>query len=199
VVVGTGDRTQNSNLSVDEPNIQGVIEDDILTVSVPVTSLLSRPSSGKLQLRLLSVDGATELSVVELPYSLEAEETGTLTGSIPAPQGLESQANLVSFNVRVDDGTPKGLRVTRSLLYVVPLYELRVEGPAVVRKGREASYRVRTHDAMRNRPLEAQEVTFEVMQNDRVQETHVVPPKLRATPRSTCYWKRPEISRCERA
>ncbi|HKY36006.1 MAG TPA: MG2 domain-containing protein [Polyangiaceae bacterium] len=178
VVIGDGDRAENGVLSINEANIRGTIEDGTMTVNVPVTSLVDRDTSGTLSLRLLSVDGKEELGVVELPYSLTAQESATLNASLDAPEGIEAQQDLVGFNVRVDDGSTKGLRVTRSLLYVIPQYDLRVEGPAALRQSREGYYRVRVQDALDNRPLEGQEVTFEVLQNDEVVQTETVTTEM---------------------
>lgn len=171
VTVGDGDRADDGVLSVDEPNIRGSIEDGTLSVSVPVTSLVDRATSGTLTLRLLSVDGAEELARVALPYSLAGGASDTLTGTLDAPDELKGQADLVRYNVRVEGGTDAGLRVTRSLLYVVPLYELRVEGPGALRVGRDGYYRVRVQNTLDNTPLEGEEVTFDVLQDDVVVHT----------------------------
>jgi hypothetical protein len=175
VVEGAGDHTENGVLSLDEAKLRGNIEDGTLTVDVPVTSLVDHPTSGKLVLRLLGVDGKDELGSVELPYSLAAEESATLSASLAAPSGITAQSDLVSYNLRVDDGAAKpNLRVTRSLMYVVPLLDLRMEGPATLRPTRDGFYRVRVQNALDNTPVEGQGVTFEVVQNDEVVQTEDV-------------------------
>ncbi len=172
VVKGAGDHTDNGVVSIDEAKIRGSIEDGTLAVDVPVTSLVERDASGTLILHLISVDGADELGTVELPYSLKAGESATLSASLAAPDGISEQADLVRWNVRVDDGTAKSsLRVTRSLMYVVPLLDLRVEGPATLHPGRDSFYRVRVQDTLDNAPVEGQDVTFELVQNDEVVQT----------------------------
>src|SRR5690242_5198236 len=95
VVVGNGDHADNGVLSVDEPKIRGSIEDGTLSVDVPVTSLVDKDISGKLNLRLISVDGAKELGTVELPYELAAGASDTLTASLDAPPDLAAQSDLV--------------------------------------------------------------------------------------------------------
>src|SRR6187549_1583321 len=82
VTQGTGDRSENGVLSVDEAKIRGSIEDGTLSIDVPVTSLVDHDVSGKLMLHLLSVDGKNELGSVELPYALAAEESATLSASL---------------------------------------------------------------------------------------------------------------------
>src|SRR6185436_10122835 len=88
VVEGSGDHPENGVVSVDEAAIRGSIDDGTLTVNVPVTSLLDHDASGKLILHLTSVDGADELGSVELPYSLAAGESSTLSGSLTAPDPI---------------------------------------------------------------------------------------------------------------
>ncbi len=175
VVQGSGDHAENGVLSVDEAKIRGSIADGTLSVEVPVTSLVDHAASGKLMLRLLGVDGKEEVGSVELPYSLEAEESATLSASLAAPEGLDAQSDLVAYSVRVDDGAAKpSLRVTRSLMYVVPLLDLRVEGPGTLRPARDGYYRVRVQNALDNAPVEGQDVTFELLQNDEVVQTQDV-------------------------
>jgi hypothetical protein len=91
-----------------------------LTVNVPVTSLLDRDAAGMLKLRLQDVDGSKDRGVVDLPYSLAAGATATLTGTLAAPTSVSSQSDFVQWNVRVDDGTTGALRVTRSLRGAAP-------------------------------------------------------------------------------
>lgn len=172
VVAGNGDHTDNGVVAVDEDNIRGSIEDGTLSVEVPVSSLVSRDTSGTLMLHLVSVDGKEELGKVDLPYALGANESATLSASLAAPDGLAEQADLVSFNVVVDDGATKSkLQVTRSLMYVVPLLDLRVDGPATLRPGRDAFYRVLVQNTLDNTPIEGQDVTFELLENDEVVQT----------------------------
>jgi hypothetical protein len=174
VVVGDGDQDRNGDLSVDESAITGNIEDGYLKVDVPVTSLVDKRIGGKLKLRLLSVDGERELGTVDLPYDLEAEASDILSAELQAPDGIELQSDLVRFNVRVDDNKAGGLRVTRSLMYVVPLYDLRLEGPGKLRKGRSAAYRVRAENALNRQPLEGLDVTLEVLSEEELMEVHEV-------------------------
>src|SRR3954463_7997066 len=151
VVKGTGDHADDGVVSVDEAKLRGRIEDGPLAVEVPVTSLVDHTASGTVVLHLTSVDGADGLASVELPYSLKAGKSATLSASLDAPEGITEQADLVRWNVRIDDGTAKSnLRITRSLMYVVPLLDLRVEGPAPLHPGRDPYYRVRVQDMLDN-------------------------------------------------
>ena len=173
--VGTGDKAENGLVAVDEPNITASIDGTTLTVNVPVTSLLDRDAVGSLKLRLQDVAGSHDRGVINLPYSLAAGASATLSGTLGAPADVASQSDFVKWNVRIDDDSASGLRVTRSLLYVLPFDELTVEGPATVRKGREVSYRVRTEDAFKHhQPLGAKQVTFDLTQNDTLVQTQTV-------------------------
>jgi hypothetical protein len=58
---------------------------------------------------------------------------------------LASQADWVRHSVRITSPEVKDLRVTRSLLTALGSYEVRIEGPATVTRGRQASYRVPTN------------------------------------------------------
>lgn len=174
VMSGAGDRTDNGVVSVDEAKIRGTIEGSKLSVDIPVKSLVAERAKGSLTLHLISVDGKDELGSVEVPYELDAEESATLSASIAAPKHLAAQQDLVGYSLRLDDGAKDGLRVTRSLMYVVPLLDLSVEGPATLRPLRDAFYRVRVQNQLDGAPVEGQGVTFEVMENDQVVQTEDV-------------------------
>jgi alpha-2-macroglobulin-like protein len=172
--LGNTDKPDNGVVSVDEPNITGSIDGTTLAVNVPVTSLVDHDTTGTLKLRLQDVDGLTDRGVVDLPYSLAAGESATLSGTLTAPTDASTQSDFVKSNVRVDDGSPGGLRVTRSLMYVLPLDEVTVEGPSTVHKGREVSYRVRVQDGIKHQPISDRKVTFELRQNDKVVQTQTI-------------------------
>lgn len=171
VTQGAGDHADNGVLAVDEPKIRGGIDEGKLTIEVPVSAIVDRDVKGELTLRLLSVDGGEELEAVKLPYSLGAEESAVLSATLAAPEGLTEQADLVRYNVRVDEGASSKLRVTRSLRYVVPLLDLRVEGPATLHPNRDGFYRLRVQDVLDGTPVEGQPVTFELLENDEVVQT----------------------------
>ena len=171
VAQGAGDHADNGVLAVDEAKIRGSIDEGTLRIDVPVSSLVDRDVKGELTLRLLSVDGKEELEAVKVPYSLGAAQDATLTASLTAPEGLTEQADLVRYSVRIDEGATSKLRVTRSLRYVVPLLDLRVEGPATLHPSRDGFYRLRVQDVLDGSPVEGQDVTFELVENDVVVET----------------------------
>jgi len=172
--VGSSGRADNGIVSVDKQGLTGSIDGTTLTVNVPVTSLVDHEASGNLRLHLQSVDGKSDLGSVDLPYTLAAGDHQTLTGTLTAPTGVTTQSDYVLQSVRVDDGTESGLRVIKSLLYVLPLTDLTVEGPSTLRPGREASYRVRAEDGRLHRPLPNQAVTFDLLQDDQVVQSKTV-------------------------
>jgi len=168
VTHGSGDQSENGVVSVDEAKLRGRVADGSLTVEIPVTSIADHEASGKLRVRLMSVDGTEEHAAVEVGYSLGAKEAATLSARLAAPEGIQAQSDLVEYNVVVDDGAKAGLQVTRSLMYVVPLLDLRVEGAANLRPGRESFYRVRVQNTLENAPVDGQPVTFELLENGQV-------------------------------
>ena len=179
VVEGDGDHADNGVVSVQEAGIRGTIVDGTLSVQVPITSMVARDVSGTLTLHLVSVDGKDKLGRVEIPYALGPEESTNVSASLAAPEGVTEQADLVRWKVLIDEAaTPSKLRVTRSLLYVVPLLELRVEGPGNLRPGRDAFYRVLVQDRHDNTPVEGQAVTFELLENDVVIQTQEATTEL---------------------
>ncbi len=172
--IGNSGRNDNGVVSVDKQNLTGSIDGSTLTVNVPVTSLVTHATSGTLKLHLQSVDGATDFGSVDLPYTLAAGDHQTLTGSLQAPANIKTQSDYVLQSVRIDDGTTNGLRVIKSLLYVLPLTDLTVEGPSTLRAGREASYRVRAEDGFKHQPLSSQAVTLDLLQGDQVVQSKTV-------------------------
>jgi uncharacterized protein YfaS (alpha-2-macroglobulin family) len=146
------DRPDNGVVAVNEALITGRIEAGLLKVEVPVSSLVDRAAKGALRVHLRSVDGSTSLGTVDVPYELDPRASALLELSLPAPEAT-TQPELVDFSVRVDDGTSSGLRITRSLLRVVPPHDIRIDGPAKLRQKREATYRVRAEDAYSHKPL----------------------------------------------
>ena len=126
---------------------------------------------GSLKLRLQEA-GSHDRGVIHLPYSLAAGASATLgtLGWLMSPVSW-----IAEWNVRIDDDSASGLRVTRSLAYVLPFDVDRRGARATVRKGREVSYRVRTEDAFKHhQPLGAKQVTFDLTQNDTLVQTQTV-------------------------
>jgi hypothetical protein len=135
---GTADRPNNGLVEVDKLKITGSFEGGMLRLTVPVRAVDPHGASGTLRVRLLDVQGVTTASEVSLPYALGPGAAASLQTSLLAlaPAGLAGEADLVRWNVRIDDDKPASLRVTRSLLLVIPPHDVRLEGPSSVTSGR---------------------------------------------------------------
>ncbi len=166
--IGTPDRSQNGLISVDEPKLSGNIEDGTLRIDVPVTVVATHDVAGTIHVRLQNVDGTTVYEEVAIDFALTAGESTVLSADLSAPENVTAQADLVQYNVRVDDGSSEGLRVTKSLLYVVPLVDVRLEGPKNVRKGKSASYRVSARHAVTQAPIPDFPVELDMTSNGTV-------------------------------
>ena len=170
-IVGRPDVAGDDAIAIDEAAITGSLASSTLKVEIPLTARAT--TSGKLNVRLVSVDGQRELSRAVLDYSLQSGASATLTTSLDAPADLSAQSDLVAYNVVIDDGRAKGVRVIRSLMYVVPLYEVALEGPSTLRKGKPGSYRVKTQDGLSKRPLAGYDVDLDIDRNGTVEHRTV--------------------------
>lgn len=165
--VGPQDKPSNGAIAVNEAELRGDIAQGKLRLRVPVESLTDG-ASGKLAIRLLSVDGTQEAGRAELAYDLVGRESRVLTVQLDAPASTQ-QHELVNYLVRIESASEpangRAVRISRSLLHVVPLYELEVRGPKRVRQGRPASYRVRAQDVLTREPVSDLEIVVDVEQN----------------------------------
>ncbi len=159
-----GDNPQNGQLSVDEAAITGSVAAGKLHLSIPVHSKLSAGAQNTLTVQILSVDAAHQTSSVDLPFWLDGNQSRTVETDLALPTDISRQADLVRYVVRVTDGQASGLQVTRSLLYVVPRYDLRIDGPATLVKGKPAAWRARTLDPVNGQPVAGQTVNLTLAQ-----------------------------------
>jgi hypothetical protein len=144
VTLGKVDHLSNGLVSVDESAIRGAIHDGSMTLTIPVHA--EKGGAGTLSAALITVDGKSTLAVGDIAYAVPRGQSADLETTLTLPGDLKSQADRVRFSVRVFDAAASSLQVTRSLLYVVPPYELRLEGPSKVHADKRASYRVRASD-----------------------------------------------------
>jgi uncharacterized protein YfaS (alpha-2-macroglobulin family) len=169
VNVGQGDRGDNGQISIDETKLAATVESETLKVTIPISAIGTTAASGTLNVRVIDVQGTNVVSSIPLTYSLPAGGASNFVAQLPAPAGLVKQENLVGFNLRIDDTA--GLRITRSLLYVVTPYDVRLEGPATVTRGKGASYRVRAESVMTKTPIAGVPVQLVVMQGEQPVQT----------------------------
>lgn len=168
--VGTPDQVANGAISVDEAGIVGTASAGQLSLRVPLRTVDNKAAAGELVVSLRSVDDASVLHSQTLPYEVAGGDEAELVAEFELPEGADVQAKLVPWNVRVSDGTDGGVRITRSLLHVLPAYEVRMDGPANVKAGRGSSYRIQTRDALSLQPLIDYPISLGVYLDDELRD-----------------------------
>ncbi|WP_437603905.1 MG2 domain-containing protein [Sorangium sp. So ce590] len=149
---GRPDQPQNGTIEVDEAQLRGVIEEGDLRLRIPVRNLTTGATRGHLRVTLVDIDADKEQGTTEVDVEISSAAAATAEARLPAP-AVSAQPGLARYLVRIDDGSERGLLVTRSLLRVIPPYDVQLEGPARVVRGRAASYRVRATDAFTHQPV----------------------------------------------
>ncbi|WP_437942506.1 MG2 domain-containing protein [Sorangium sp. So ce341] len=158
---GRPDQPRNGTIEVDEAKLRGVIEEGDLRLQIPVRNLTAGATRGHLRVTLVDLGADKEQGTTEVDVDISSSAAATAEARLPAP-AVSDQPGLARYLVRIDDGSEKGLLVTRSLLRVIPPYDVRLEGPARVVRGRAASYRVRATDAFSHQPMPSVEVELAV-------------------------------------
>src|SRR5579859_3029296 len=156
-------RTENGRIAIDKTSLVGSIDGGTLSLGFAVRAVGPQAASGVLHARLLDVKGSTTVGETVASYRVDPGGTASVQATLPAPPGLTDQADLALWNVRIDDGATASLRVTRSMLLTVPPYEVRLEGPAAVNRGKALSYRVRAQDPIRHTPVANAKVSLDVL------------------------------------
>ena len=159
---GGGDKPSNGTIRVDEGSLRGHIEGGLLQLSFDVVPESGKSTAGTLNVQMLSVDNATKHQAHDVSFDAMSGKRVTVTTTLSLESAIEEQYDLVGFNVRVTDGASGGLRVTRSLLYVLEAYELVLEGPSTAVRGKPATFRARTLDPVSNKALSGYPVELTV-------------------------------------
>ncbi|WP_437581534.1 MG2 domain-containing protein [Sorangium sp. So ce887] len=149
---GRPDQPQNGTIEVDEAQLRGVIEEGDLRLRIPVRNLTTGATRGHLRVTLVDIDADKEQGTTDVDVEISSAAAATAEARLPAP-AVSAQPGLARYLVRIDDGSERGLLVTRSLLRVIPPYDVQLEGPSRVVRGRAASYRVRATDAFTHQPV----------------------------------------------
>jgi hypothetical protein len=160
----------NASIHVDAAGITGHVENGRLLASIPVTARGN--GSGSLNVSLHSVDDEQSFATAAVDYTLSEGEAATLEASLPLPAGIGGQADLVKFNLAVSAAGQLG--IIRSLEYVIPPYEVQLEGPARVSAGKGVSYRVAARDAVTHAPLASQPVAVTLGVDGAEPESHLL-------------------------
>ncbi|HEX7599174.1 MAG TPA: MG2 domain-containing protein, partial [Polyangia bacterium] len=156
---GKGDNSQTAHLTVDEAGITGQVAGDVIHLQIPVSNRDTGQSAGSLKVAIINVDGTKTNETQAVPFQLGPGESRALSVDFRVLPDVANQPDWVKSSVLITSPEVKDLRVTRSLLTALGNYEVRIEGPTNVTRGRQASYRVRTQDP----------VTFQVLPNAPVQ------------------------------
>jgi hypothetical protein len=116
---------------------------------------------------VVKVDGSETFSTADF-----AKRDDGALATLKLPSGLDSQADLVEWNLRIErEGSSKQLLFLRSLLYFIDPFEVVLEGPANVTEGKRVAYRVITRHPLTLEPVADKDVELLVEQEDDSIET----------------------------
>jgi alpha-2-macroglobulin-like protein len=165
-VDGQPDSVTNGSIRIDEAKVVGSASSAKLTLKVPVKEVGTGKAAGTLDVSLVGVDGKQTVSTAQVDYKLDQGKDDELEATLTLPSQIQKQADLATYSVRITSNQDDGIRINRSLMSVLPPYEVRVDGPARVKLGREATYRIQTRDAISRAPLAAYPVKLEIQRDD---------------------------------
>ncbi len=166
VDIGDPDLAADGAVSVDEALVEAEVDSGRLRVRFQVSCEEEEAAEGSLNVSLRSVDGLTTLDSTAVSYDLNAGQSEWLSAEVDMPDDVEQQPDLVRYNLRIDNGDDGALRVTRSLFHLLPAYEVRLEGPATLMRGKKATYRIRAQDPVSLEPKEGMLVQLVVTAKD---------------------------------
>ena len=160
---GSPDHPETGSLRVIKADLRGAVSGGNVTLTLPVQATM-QAAHGLLDVSLRSVDDASTVATTKVAYDIPAGQTASLTAVLALPGDLAAQSDWVRYNVRVtgDDG----LRATRSLQQVLSPYEVTLDGPATVLKGKTASYRARARDPRTKKPIAGVPVELRIAKGD---------------------------------
>ncbi|MFO0572046.1 MAG: MG2 domain-containing protein [Polyangiaceae bacterium] len=147
-----GDKSSNGSIRIDEAALVGTASGGKLSIDIPVEALSSH-ASGTLNVSLRMVDGSKTLESTKRSYSVSHGTLGHVVASFDVPPTVSQQADWVRSNVRIDDGSAHGLRITTSLLRVVSPYELQLQGPKNVSQNKTVNYRIHAQNPLTQAPI----------------------------------------------
>jgi uncharacterized protein YfaS (alpha-2-macroglobulin family) len=157
------DRNDNGVVAIDEALIHGDVVDGVLTLDIPLRSVAATPANGELDVTLRAVGADTAAKRTSVRYGVAAHDEVMLHASLAMPDEIEDQPGLVAYVVRIEQGSDRPLRVTRSLLHVLTPVEVRLEGPAKLRAEKPAIYRAVVQNARTRAALANQTVKLRVI------------------------------------
>jgi hypothetical protein len=140
-------------VAIDEAGISGVVDGKHLVLSVGLANVAAEAASGELWVGIGRGDALSVSSSAVGAYSLEIGASGVFDVVVPMPSEISEQSDLATWLVRVVSDGKAPASVRRSLLTVLPAYEVALEGPKSLRTGGEGSFRVRATDPVNHMPL----------------------------------------------
>jgi uncharacterized protein YfaS (alpha-2-macroglobulin family) len=153
------DHTNNGVIEVDEVGLRGSLDGGQLEVSIPVRAVHDEDrASGTLEVALHDLDGTMIVGHTTLDYELARGEETMLHARVGELPDNITQAGFASFVVRIEQAGERPLRVRKSLFHMLPLSEVRFEGPASLRASKTAVYRALVQDPLTRAPIADQEV-----------------------------------------
>ena len=170
-VAGTPDKPSNALIAVEEGKISATFAGGKLAIVIPATAS-SKAAKGTLRTTIQQVGDGKVAAETELSYDIGAGATEDLTVTLPLPATVKKQADLAAWVLRVEATSGDALQITKSLLYLVPPYEVVLEGPKSLLPGKAAAYRVRASDAINHGPLEGVPVRLTLTDDDGKTKTY---------------------------
>ena len=155
MTVGEPDNPIGAGVVIDEAGMRATVDGNDLVILVPISSVDGERVKGKLRAIVRLVDGTGTASTGEGSFDVQAGALKDVEVRVTMPEVVD-QGDLARWVVRIEDswtamGT--GPKVTRSLLHLLPPWELTLEGPKTVLAGRDTSWRVRATDPVAHEPL----------------------------------------------
>lgn len=148
----------------DDPDVVDVdVDEEGITLRIDG---LSNPS--QYMASIVKVDGSRTFSRQNVGPTGNGEATATLE----LPDDLDTQAELVEWNVRIErkTGATSPLLV-KSLLYFIEPAEVYLEGPGKVTRGKKVAYRVSARHAITRERIANKAVTLKVERDGETVET----------------------------
>lgn len=167
------ERPADAYLAVDEEGMEGSLEGQRLLLRLPYEARAS--GSGTLSLSLMDVTGQDELDATKVDFDVKQGEKGTLKAGLDLPAALFGLGEAAKYKVRVEhEGQPVGVHLVRSVMALLPRYEVQVQGPARLDLGKQAAYRLRAQDPETRAGVAEALVELELQRDGEAPEVHQV-------------------------
>jgi hypothetical protein len=157
---GGADNPTSGALTLDEAGLVASLGPSLVNVRVPVRANDGADARGQILVSVRKLGAQGEVFSKSAKYDIEAGKQVVLDVAVAVENLPTEQPELALWSVRAEEDSKSGARVTKSLLYAVPPYEVRLEGPRNLTKDRPASYRVRATNPVNHLPMAGVDVGF---------------------------------------